>query len=52
MTLDDKIDYSVGVLLNVKVGDKVKKGDLLMSLYIGKKEIDLKNEKYDFINIV
>ncbi len=52
MTLDDKIDYSVGVLLNVKVGDKVNKGDLLMSLYIGKKEIDIKNEIFDFINIV
>ncbi len=31
---EDTIDYSVGIVLNVKVGDKVNTNDLLMSLYI------------------
>lgn len=30
---EDVIDYSAGIVLNVNVGDKVKKGQLLVSLY-------------------
>ncbi len=37
-TLDDTIDHSVGIYLNKLVGDKVKKGDVLATIYIGKKE--------------
>ncbi len=35
MTLDDKIDYGVGVILYKEVGDYVKFGDVLCTLYIG-----------------
>ena len=34
---DDKIDYSVGVILHKKNGDKVNIGDALCTLYIGEK---------------
>lgn len=30
----DDIDYSVGIVLDKNIGDKVEKGDLLMTLYI------------------
>lgn len=30
---EDKIDYAAGIVINKKVGDKVKKGDLLATLY-------------------
>lgn len=32
-TKDDKIDYSAGIILNKKTGDKVCKGEILASLY-------------------
>ena len=32
--LKDEIDYGVGIKLNVSLGDKVKKGDLLATLYV------------------
>ena len=34
--IDDKIDHTVGIILNKTVGDKVKKGELLMTLYVNK----------------
>ena len=40
----DKIDYSVGVRLNKQVGDSVKKGDLLATLYV-KDNIRIRNVK-------
>ena len=33
---DDKIDYTVGIQLNKLVGDSVKKGDILATLYVKK----------------
>ena len=30
----DKIDYGVGIKLHKQVGDSVKKGDLLATLYV------------------
>lgn len=39
-TLDDVIDMSAGIVLNKKVGDQVKKGDLLATLYTNKEEKD------------
>lgn len=30
---DDKVDNSAGIVLNAGKGDKVKKGDLLMTIY-------------------
>ena len=35
-TLDDVIDMSAGIMLNKKVGDQVKKGELLATLYTNK----------------
>jgi pyrimidine-nucleoside phosphorylase len=32
-TIDDKIDYSAGFILNKKIGDKVKKGDVLVEIF-------------------
>ena len=43
----DKIDYSVGVRLNKQVGDSVKKGDLLATLYV-KDNIRITNVKEMF----
>ncbi|MBR4262433.1 MAG: thymidine phosphorylase [Bacilli bacterium] len=37
-SVDDQIDYGVGVVLNKKVGDVVKFGDPLCTIYIGDKE--------------
>ena len=45
-TIHDKIDYSVGIKLNKLLGDKVKKGEILATVYYGKKPIDV-----DFNNI-
>lgn len=38
-TLEDVIDMSAGIVLNKKVGDYVKKGELLCTLHTNKKEI-------------
>ena len=37
---EDVIDHSVGIILNKIVGESVKEGDLLMTLYV--------NDKNDF----
>ena len=37
---EDKIDYSSGIVLNKKVGDKVNKGDLLATAYTNKNNVD------------
>ena len=37
VTVDDKIDYSVGIKLHKLVGDKVHKDDVLASVYVGEK---------------
>ena len=52
MTLDDNIDYSVGVMLNVNIGDIVNVGDTLMYLYVNDYNIEFKNNDFDFIDIV
>ena len=41
----DKIDYSVGIKLNKLVGDTVKKGEVLATLYVGKKEFTVDYDK-------
>ena len=46
-TLDDKIDYSVGIELKHVVGDKVKKGDLLATLCVNS-DVKIKNIKEIF----
>lgn len=47
---DDIIDYTVGIKLNKMVGDVVKKGDVLATLYFGKKAPDFEFEKIFQIN--
>ena len=36
---EDKIDYEVGLVLNKKVGDKIKKGEELVKVYINDKKV-------------
>lgn len=50
MTLDDEIDYTVGILLTVKIGDKVKTGDNLLNIYMNKK-VDFTDSDFDFIEV-
>ncbi len=39
-TLEDKIDFAVGVVLHKKVGDKITKGDVLATVYTNGKNTD------------
>ena len=41
-TINDRINYGVGVSLNKLVGDTVKKGDVLMTIYYNKEIPDIK----------
>lgn len=38
--IDDKIDMSAGIVLNKKIGDSVKKGEVLCKLYTNHQEYD------------
>ena len=51
-TLDDKIDYGVGILLKVKKGDHIKKNDVLMELYVKNYNEEFHNGDFAFIEIV
>lgn len=50
MNLEDELDYTVGIMLKVKVNDQVEVGDTLMVLYMNK-EIPLNASDFDFISI-
>ena len=39
-TKDDKIDLAVGLMLGKKVGDKVEKGDTLVTIYSNREDVD------------
>ena len=43
---EDKIDYAAGIVINKKVGDKVKKGDLLATLYYDNGSPDNAKKRY------
>ena len=43
---EDKIDYNVGIYLNKLVGDTVKKGDILATIYVNK---NVKLDEFDKI---
>lgn len=51
MALDDKIDYSVGVLLMVKVGDTIQEHKPLMYLYVKNYKEEFTDKDFDFIEI-
>ena len=38
-SLDDIIDYGAGIIINKNIGDYIKKGDILMTLYTNKKNL-------------
>ena len=40
LTMEDTIDYSVGVMLNKTVGERVEEGELLCTLFVGKVKED------------
>ncbi|MCY7625621.1 pyrimidine-nucleoside phosphorylase [Bacillus safensis] len=51
-TKEDDIDLSVGIMLNKKVGDRVEKGDSLVTLYANREDVANVMEKiYDNIRI-
>lgn len=52
MTLEDEIDYTVGIVLNVKIGDEVKIGDKLLDIYVKNTKQEFTSSDFDFINIV
>lgn len=39
-TKEDKIDLAVGIVLNKKVGDKVEKGESLMTIYSDREDVE------------
>lgn len=43
--VDDRIDYLAGIILKKKVGDEIKKGDIVCELYAESEEKLLKGEK-------
>ena len=49
MTLDDTIDYSVGIYLKKVKGDSVKQEESLMTLYVNNYNVELNDEDFDFI---
>ncbi|MCH5166470.1 MAG: thymidine phosphorylase [Erysipelotrichales bacterium] len=50
LSLNDNIDYTVGIILNVKIGDKVKIGDTLLNIYMNKK-IEFNENDFEFIEV-
>ena len=52
MTLDDTIDYSVGIYLHKVKGDQVKRDDLLITMYVNNYQIEFTEEDFNFIDLV
>ena len=51
-TKEDKIDPAVGLILHKKVGDKVQKGDALLTIYSNRKDVEeVKQRLYDAVTI-
>ncbi len=51
-TKEEEIDYAVGLFLNKKVGDPVKEGESLVTIYANREEVeDVKKVLYDNIII-
>ncbi len=43
-TMEDKIDFGAGILIKKKVGDRVKKGDVIATLYSSKNDFETAQE--------
>lgn len=50
MSLDDEIDYTVGIILECKIGDTVKKNDTLLNIYTNK-YIKFNEADFNFIDV-
>ena len=50
MSLVDTIDYTVGIILNVKIGDTVKKDDTLLNIYTNK-YVKFVETDFEFIEV-
>lgn len=49
---DNQLDYSVGIVLNKKIGDKVESGEPLLTIYSNREEVDdIKKLLYDNIEV-
>ncbi|MBR1377399.1 MAG: pyrimidine-nucleoside phosphorylase [Bacilli bacterium] len=45
-TMDDKIDYGAGIIMHKKLNDRVKKGEVIATLYSSKKDLTDAFDKY------
>lgn len=51
-TKEDKIDPAVGLILHKKVGDKVQKGEALLTIYSNREDVEeVKQRLYDAVTI-
>ncbi|MGX6429218.1 pyrimidine-nucleoside phosphorylase [Levilactobacillus yonginensis] len=49
---DDQLDYAVGIMMNKKVGDAVKEGDTLLTIYSNREDVaDIEDRLYANIEI-
>ncbi|AJA79833.1 pyrimidine-nucleoside phosphorylase [Levilactobacillus brevis] len=49
---DDQLDYAVGIMMNKKVGDPVKAGESLLTIYSNREDVaDMKQRLYDNIEV-
>ncbi|WP_056978502.1 pyrimidine-nucleoside phosphorylase [Lentilactobacillus senioris] len=49
---DDQLDYAVGIMLNKKIGDSVKSGEPLLTIYSNREDVaDIKELLYNNIEI-
>ncbi|KRK68349.1 pyrimidine-nucleoside phosphorylase [Lentilactobacillus buchneri DSM 20057] len=49
---DDQLDYAVGIMLHKKIGDQVKAGESLLTIYSNRDDVDdIKKRLYDNIEI-
>jgi len=46
----DKIDFAVGFIMNKKIGDKVKKGETLMTIHCHEAQLNIAQEISDLVN--
>jgi pyrimidine-nucleoside phosphorylase len=50
MKTGDKIDFAVGFVMNKKIGDKVKKGESLMTIHCHESQLNIAEEIAELVN--